>query len=113
MQVVDEIYCLLLLGIRRACCLCKLLWSGLFAWQTSCLPISGKAAGILQAKMHNFIVVDSHGCHEGGFLMVVRVHRNLVVSEENIHESHQQVSYCCPLACRCKLEERDPLHMTY
>ena len=63
--------------------------------------------------MHNFIVVDSHGCYEGDFLVVVRVHRNLVVSEENIHEAHQLVSYCCPLACRCKVEERDPLDRTY
>lgn len=51
--------------------------------------------GVLQAEGHNFVEVDAPGCHELGFLLVVRVNEDLIIPGESIHEANQLVFCLC------------------
>lgn len=44
-------------------------------------------SGIFQSEWHNTVVVSSSVCNEGGVFLVSRVHQNLIVAGEGVHET--------------------------
>src|SRR3954464_7297998 len=54
-------------------------------------PLIG-GAGILNSKGHNYVAEYPERCPEGGVPLVVRVHFDLVVPRESIHEGHPLIA---------------------
>src|SRR4051812_15574302 len=55
-----------------------------------CPLISG--TGILQSKGHNCVAKYPKRCPKGGVPLIIRVHFDLIVPEESIHEGHPLIA---------------------
>src|SRR3954470_8386008 len=65
--------------------------SGEFGENLVHCPLIG-STGVLQSKGHNCVAEYPKRCPEGGVPLVIRVHFDLIVPEESIHEGHSLIA---------------------